>query len=664
MILNEQDPIETSTGGAHRPSRLKFASVILPLVLFILMVSALELAVRSNLTQLRNLQLQQLGKDVADVGRLLEQELSASIYLVSGLQAYVEAKGGVLVGQELAPWLTNLQNRTHHIRNIGLAPGNRIAYIFPLEGNEKALGLYYPDNPSQWPAVEKVIKSRIATLIGPIALQQGGQGLIYRSPVFLEDDVYWGIISVVINADTLFSRLTVDAKERKIALQIVDQDSNTTIAGQSIAPGYAQADLTVDLPGRHWKLVAAAEPIPMSSTLTSLRIGGWLVAVACMILLARFFQEVKARAQTLLTLRESQQRFARMFTTSPQGLALVDNEGRWIEVNPSLYRMLDYSLLDFEQLKLIDIFAKDCREPVINQMQDIRNRYTTQTDHCCQFEARLVRSDGEMLISLITLGICYWHNNETHWLLQILDIGERTRLDQLKNEFVSVVSHELRTPLTSIIGSLKLLESGQLQQNPTTNEKILNIAVQNSERLARLINDLLDMDKLIAGKIEFELKVCSLLPLIEKTIESCRPYALQHQVTYKMLATDESISVSVDSLRLQQVITNLLSNAAKFSPPHSEITIAVTADEQKARIQINDQGTGIAKEDQHKLFKKFSQIDSTTTRLKGGSGLGLAISKELIERMDGQIGVSSSVGAGSSFYVTLPLYVEEQDIQH
>lgn len=655
MIFNEQDPSDSGTGGIQPTYRLKLASLVLPLVLFIFMVSALELAIRSNQGQLRNQQLQQLGKDVANVGRLLEQELSASIYLLNGLQAYVESKGGVLVGQELAPWLTNLQTRSRHIRNIGLAPGNRIAYIFPLEGNEKALGLYYPDNPTQWPAVEKVIQSRIATLIGPIPLQQGGQGLIYRSPVYLDGDIYWGIISVVINADTLFNLLMVDADEHNLSLHIIDLGSSETIAGKSITADYVQADLVINLPGRRWKLIAAAEPIPMSTTLTSLRIGGWLVAITCMLLLARFFQEVRARAQTLLTLRESQQRFARMFTTSPQGLALLDNNGRWIEVNSSLYRMLNYTPDALDPLEFIDIFAKDFRAQVINQMQDIRNRYATQTDHSCQFEAKLVRGDGELLISFITLGICYRHQEETHWLLQVLDISERTRLDQLKNEFVSVVSHELRTPLTSIMGSLKLLGSGQLQHSPESSEKILQIAVQNSERLARLINDLLDMDKLIAGKIEFELKECDLLPLIEKTLESFRPYALQHQVSYKLLAPNESLFVRVDTLRLQQVITNLLSNAAKFSPPNSEIIIAITSGSQQVRIQIQDQGEGIAEEDQQKLFKKFSQIDSSSTRHKGGSGLGLAISKELIERMGGHIGVNSSLGAGSCFYVTLPL---------
>lgn len=663
MTLTGQDPVSAGTGDILRRIHwLKLASLMLPIVLFIFMVSALELAIRGDLAQLRNQQLQQLGKDVADISRLLAQELNASINLVNGLQAYVESKSGVLVDQELAPWLTNLHARGRHIRNIGLAPGNRITYIYPLAGNEKVLGLYYPDNPEQWPDVEKIILSRTANLIGPIPLQQGGQGLIYRSPVFLGKDHYWGIISVVINADTLFMQLMNAAKAHNLLLQVVDLDSGTTVTGRPAKPNTVKARQILQVPGHFWEVIGAVEPAPMSKTLTSLRLGGWLAALLSVVLLARFFSEVKARAQTLLALRENQQRFARMFTTSPQGLALVDDEGHWIEVNPSLYRLLDYSLPDFERMALIDIFPKEAQVLVIEQMEEIRHRYTLQTDHCCQFESSLIRADGQLLMGFITLGICYRNHNETHWLLQILDISERKRLDQLKNEFVSVVSHELRTPLTSIIGSLKLMASGKLQNNDGSNEKILHIALQNSERLAHLINDLLDMDKLIAGKMEFDSRIQPLLPIIEKTLDSCQPYAQQYQVHYRLQAPSETLLVKVDVQRLQQVITNLVSNAAKFSPPHSEILIAVALGPQQVNIQVHDQGKGIGQEDQHKLFKKFSQIDSSSTRHKGGSGLGLAISKELIERMGGSIGVNSAVGAGSCFYFTLPLASTENEV--
>ncbi|WP_039916474.1 ATP-binding protein [Cellvibrio mixtus] len=655
-----QDQAGTVSGDISQRTRwLKLASLALPIVLFIFMVSALELAIKGNHNQLRNQQLQQLGKDIADLSRLLEQELNASIYLVNGLQAYVESKSGNLRAEEIAPWLTNLQARGRHIRNIGIAPDNRIAYMFPLTGNEKAVGLYYPDNPKQWPDIEKVIQTRRANLVGPLALEQGGNGLIYRSPVFLENDHYWGIISVVINADTLFKRLFTYADEHSLVLNISDPDSGKIVLASNAVMGAIQTRQIMEVPGHRWEITGAVAPLPMNSTLISLRIGGWLVALLTTILLARFLRSIKAHAQTLLALREHQERFARMFTTSPQGLALLDDEGHWIEINTSFCLMLGYTAADIHQARLIDLFTPEARVQLLNHMQDIRNDYVSHTDHSRQFEARLIRSDGQWLTSFITLGICYRSNEETHWLLQMLDISERTRLDQLKNEFVSIVSHELRTPLTAIMGSLKLMASGKLEHHGGT-EKILQIAVQNSEKLARLINDLLDMDKLIAGKMEFDSTIQPLLPLIEKALESNQYYAQQYQVSYRLQVPSTSPLVNVDALRLQQVLTNLLSNAAKFSPPHSEILISLLLEADRVQVTIQDQGTGIAKDQQHKLFKKFSQIDSSSTRQKGGTGLGLAISKELIERMGGSIGVNSSPGQGSCFYFSLPRVVVEE----
>lgn len=660
MNFTEHDKATTVSGDINlRTHWLKLASLALPIVLFIFMVSALELAIKGNHNQLRSQQLQQLGKDTADISRLLEQELNASIYLVNGLQAYVESKSGNLVAGEIAPWLTNLQARGRHIRNIGIAPDNRITYMFPLAGNEKALGLYYPDNPIQWPEVEKVIQTRKAILAGPMLLAQGGQGLIYRSPVFLDNDHYWGIISVVINADTLFQRLFAAADEHSLALNITDLDTGKTILHSNTQNGMVQVHQILDVPGHRWELTGAVMPLPLSATLVSLRIGGWIVALLTVILLARFLRSIKAHAQTLLALRENQERFARMFTTSPQGLALLNGDIQWIEINPSLCQLLGYSRQGFNTLRLIDLFAPEVQAHVLDHMQDIRGNYAAHTNHSRQFEAQLVRADKQMLMGFITLGICYRSNEETHWLLQVVDISERTRLDQLKNEFVSIVSHELRTPLTAIMGSLKLMASGKLEHNSPANEKILQIAVQNSEKLARLINDLLDMDKLIAGKMEFNIVTQPLLPLIEKALENNQSYAQQYQVTYRFLSPAAPIEVNIDAMRLQQVLTNLLSNAAKFSPPHSEILISFSLEPTQVLVKIQDQGVGIAQAEQHKLFKKFSQIDSSSTRQKGGTGLGLAISKELIERMGGNIGVSSSPGHGSCFYFSLPLVKTE-----
>lgn len=234
------------------------------------------------------------------------------------------------------------------------------------------------------------------------------------------------------------------------------------------------------------------------------------------------------------------------------------------------------------------------------------------------------------------------------------DITERKRNDQLKNEFVSTVSHELRTPLTSINGALGLLNGGVLGELGEQAKKMVSTAYNNSVRLTVLINDLLDMEKLLAGKITFDMAIQPLIPLIEQTIDAMHEYGSKYSVTFKLIKQEELL-VNVDSNRLIQVLNNFLSNAAKFSPQNDIVEIKVHKLESKVRVEIIDHGAGISDDFQARIFQKFSQEDSTDTRQKGGTGLGLAISKELIERMNGTIGFESTLNLGATFYFELPL---------
>ncbi|WP_339118725.1 GAF domain-containing sensor histidine kinase [Halomonas sp. BMC6] len=236
---------------------------------------------------------------------------------------------------------------------------------------------------------------------------------------------------------------------------------------------------------------------------------------------------------------------------------------------------------------------------------------------------------------------------------------ERQRVDALKSEFVSTVSHELRTPLTAITGGLKLVLGGATGELPESTHKMLSMALKNGERLALLINDLLDVEKLLAGQLNFICHPRELGVLLNAALQENQPYAEQYGVTLRLEALSKERFINVDALRFQQVMANLLSNAAKFSRLNGDVVIFCDECDKDVRINIKDSGCGIPEEFRARIFQKFSQADASDRRVKGGTGLGLSISKAITEQMGGTIGFQSTEGEGSTFYVTFP-YAEER----
>ncbi|QBL08581.1 PAS domain S-box protein [Rheinheimera sp. D18] len=269
---------------------------------------------------------------------------------------------------------------------------------------------------------------------------------------------------------------------------------------------------------------------------------------------------------------------------------------------------------------------------------------------------RIIRSDGSIRWVHELARVLTNADNEEQFLIgSVQDVTERMQLQQLKNEFISTVSHELRTPLTSIKGALSLLNSGTLGQLPETISRLINVAYSNSDRLSQLINDLLDIEKLAAGKMNFELQTVSLFAELEHTVMNLQPYAHQFTVQLRLEPIASAIQITVDTSRLQQILTNLVSNAIKFSAKDAVVTLNATPTTDSVRIDITDTGVGIAPEFHTRVFERFAQADSSNNRQTGGTGLGLAICKELVEKMGGQIGFDSVFGEGSTFYIILPL---------
>ncbi|MCQ4315652.1 response regulator [Stutzerimonas zhaodongensis] len=236
-----------------------------------------------------------------------------------------------------------------------------------------------------------------------------------------------------------------------------------------------------------------------------------------------------------------------------------------------------------------------------------------------------------------------------------MDLTEHKRIEQMKDEFVSTVSHELRTPLTSISGALGLITAGALGESPPAIQQMLEIAHRNSLRLGYLINDLLDMEKITAGKMTFDMREHSLRRLLDEALISNQAFAAHYGVNC-ILREPANVNVWVDGLRLQQVLTNFLSNAIKYTPEGGEVTLHCSQpDGGHVRISVTDQGPGIPPTFQTRVFEKFAQADASDSRQKGGTGLGLAITKEFIERMGGRVGFDTAEGNGTTFWCELPI---------
>jgi PAS domain S-box-containing protein len=241
-------------------------------------------------------------------------------------------------------------------------------------------------------------------------------------------------------------------------------------------------------------------------------------------------------------------------------------------------------------------------------------------------------------------------------ILVIRDISVRRQTERLKDEFVATVSHELRTPLTSISGSLGLLAGQWTSKLPESAARLLTIAHTNSQRLARLLNDILDIEKLESGRVVFNLSRVSVRSLAESAIEENRGFAGSYGVKVRLDAASVDVDVNADPDRLAQVITNLLSNAIKFSPVDAEVMVTVERNADIVRVIVRDHGSGVPDEFKSHIFEKFAQADATNSRQKGGTGLGLSIVKQIVERLGGRIGFDDAPGGGAMFYVDLPIW--------
>ena len=342
--------------------------------------------------------------------------------------------------------------------------------------------------------------------------------------------------------------------------------------------------------------------------------------------------------------RDVEARFRTLANATNEGVILYEN-GHIIDCNKRITEMLGYSAQDLYNMNIEALFEGDSKQLIQTILRQ---------DDSMNYELRCLRKDYSSFPAEVSKRRLAMAQNSVD-VITVHDITELKRMAEIKEQFISTVSHELRTPLTSIHASLGLVMGGLGGDLTPRTKELLGIAQQNSERLGTLINDLLDIQKLDAGKLTFHCENLDIMELMNQAMELNNAYGEKFNSRYLLTQGLFNTMVHVDRNRLIQVITNLLSNAAKFSPPGSDIEIALTRQDNTVRVAVKDHGPGIPKEFRDKIFQRFSQADSTSTRNRGGSGLGLYISQQIIENMNGTIGFETETGKGTTFYFTLPV---------
>ena len=558
-----------------------------------------------------------------------------------------------------------------------------ILYLEPFDfRNQRAFGFDMYSEPTRREAMESAARTGLATVSGPVTLVQETdkdiqRGFLmyvphYRSGAPIDtvkqrqDALVGWVYAAFRTGDLMDGVLPSEARDffSEIFYGNDTATENLLYEGHR-ASGFEperMAQTSMPIGNRIWTTRFTSD-----STTSARSSQPWIVAGAGLVIDVLLFLVIaslalrRQRAEELAlqmtddlrTSNKSLSGFMQIVETTPDFVAIFDVRGGLQHLNRAWRALLGLTDNDPLPGHIDPLFESDA----LDQLREVAVPAALR-DGMWSGESTLMGEDRPLEVSLTVLR----HEGQAGLdgrRLSIVahDITAYKNVERLKDEFVSTVSHELRTPLTSIHGSLVLLDQGAVGVMSEQAAHMLAIARRNTDRLIRLINDLLDLEKMQAGKMEMSVRPTDLRHLVEQAVSSVQSTAGAAGITLIIECPDDAPPVEVDADRMIQVLTNLLSNAIKFSPGNSTVTVSVRhhASDRCVELAVADQGSGISTAMLEAIFERFTQADSSAARAKGGTGLGLAIANDIVKLHGGSITATSSDGQGTILRVTLPL---------
>jgi len=667
-------------------------AVLITLTLICVLTAFVATRVNSHLLGLaRQEALQDANQDADAIAGALQRELIKIDVIARAIRFSLERHPN-LTQAEYSDLVAPLIATSPSILLVGRSDRYILDQIHPLAGNESALGLDYRNVPGQFDSVEEVLRTGQSTLNGPVELVQGGTAFIQRTPYFAESGpdiskAASGIISVVIDRDSLLSQITEShgIGANKVALRKLDR--NLAPVGSLYGPQeiFSEAPVLRPLPsdGGWWQIGL----IPETGWPRDVHAAG-LVWVFSSVASGLFGFLLLALWSMYRSKRTAENQLRSAINSIEDGFALYDQDDRLVFANEkylsyySLSRDAIFPGNSFENILRAGLENGQYKDGIGREEDWLKERLEAHGNPTEPVEQKL--ADGRWLKIAETRSP---EGNTVGFRVDVTELKQAREkaeaANQAKNNFLNIISHELRTPLTSVIGYARFLENLEVLPGYKKLDQSLATAATSAERktalaamraevsamsnritvasdhLLGLINDVLDRAKLEADTIELRTEPLALEDLVTSVTTGLVIKAAENGIELK---TDVApMTVTADAKRLRQALINVVGNAIKFTEKGG-VYVSSEHDETCARIIVRDTGCGIPAAEQEQIFDQFVQVDTSVTRRNSGAGLGLAITRELIELHGGTVTVSSELGHGSTFTISIPAKAGEVEI--